>query len=321
MLWSEWRNTAAREKVGPCLYIEKDGGLLLNERQPTEVRIPAGEWVHFRITDGLGALSDAKLEMTITDQAGKTLFEGKDLACGPQFDRITWLGFVSNGLDAAEMYLDNVVMRRVEPAGTTNARGQATRVIPTLGNLLDSASGNLYADIATSAGTIVVQLHPKDAPQTVENFVGLAMGAKEFTDPNTGKQVARPFYNGILFHRVIPGFMIQAGDPLSADPARAGRGGPGFTIPGEMTPAMTFEQPGILAMARKGHDLNSAGSQFFITVGACPQLNGQYTAFGHVVRGQEVADAISQAPRSAGDRPLKDAVIEGVSVYRGAGPR
>lgn len=115
MLWTEWREKPGYAKAGPCLYIEKDGRLLLHGRKPTEVRLPAGQWLHFQITDGLGNLADAKWDMTITDQAGKVLFEGKDLACAPEFNRIEWLGFVSNGTEAAEMYLDNVVMRRIGP--------------------------------------------------------------------------------------------------------------------------------------------------------------------------------------------------------------
>ncbi len=179
---------------------------------------------------------------------------------------------------------------------------------------------NLYANIATSAGTIVVQLHEKDAPNTVANFVGLAKGTKAFTDPKTAKKVKRPYYNGVLFHRVIRGFMIQGGDPLSTDPVKAGTGGPGYTIRGEMKPSMKFDKPGIVAMARKGNDLNSAGSQFFITVAACEHLSGAYTIFGHVVRGQEVANKISQMPRSANDRPFKDITIKQVKVYRGPKP-
>ena len=115
MLWTEWRNTASYAKVGPCLYIEKDGRLLLNEKRPTETYLPAEEWVHFEITDGLGALADALWDLTITNQAGDVLFEGVDLPCGPEFDRIQWLGFVSNGTQPAEMYLDNVLMRQIEP--------------------------------------------------------------------------------------------------------------------------------------------------------------------------------------------------------------
>ncbi|MCE5237382.1 right-handed parallel beta-helix repeat-containing protein [bacterium] len=115
MLWSEWRNTASYAKLGPSLWVEKDGRLLLNEKKPTEVRLPDSQWVHFTITDGLGKCADAKWSMKITDQAGKVLFEGQDLACGPEFNRLEWLGFVSNSLEACELYLDNVVMRQIEP--------------------------------------------------------------------------------------------------------------------------------------------------------------------------------------------------------------
>lgn len=114
MMWTEWRNTASYAKLGPSLWIEKDGRLALNEHKPTDVRLPDSQWVHFKITDGIGRFADGKWEMTITDQAGKVLFEGKDLPCGPEFDRIAWLGFVSNSLEACEMYLDNVKMTRVE---------------------------------------------------------------------------------------------------------------------------------------------------------------------------------------------------------------
>ena len=113
MLWTEWRTTAAHNKVGPCIWIEKDGRLLLNEKEPTEVVLPAEEWLHFEVTDGLGALADGLWDLRITGQDGEVLFEANDLPCGPDFDRITWLGFVSNGTEPAEMYLDNVMMRRV----------------------------------------------------------------------------------------------------------------------------------------------------------------------------------------------------------------
>lgn len=113
MLWSEWRNTASYAKVGPCLWIEKDGQLLLNEKKPTDIRLPAQQWLHFQIVDGLGNLADGKWDMKITDPAGKVLFEGKDLPCGPEFNRLEWLGFVSNSLEACEMYLDNVSMKRI----------------------------------------------------------------------------------------------------------------------------------------------------------------------------------------------------------------
>ncbi len=115
MLWTEWRHTPGYAKVGPCLYIEKDGHLLFQNRRPSDTFLPAEEWLHFEITDGLGALADAMWDLRITNQAGEVLFEGTDLPCDPEFSRILWLGFVSNGTEPAEMYLDNVAMRRIEP--------------------------------------------------------------------------------------------------------------------------------------------------------------------------------------------------------------
>jgi len=115
MLWTEWRHTPGYAKVGPCLYIEKDGHLLFQNRRPSDTFLPAEEWLHFEIADGLGALADALWDLRITNQAGEVLFEGTDLPCDPEFSRILWLGFVSNGTEPAEMYLDNVVMRRIEP--------------------------------------------------------------------------------------------------------------------------------------------------------------------------------------------------------------
>jgi hypothetical protein len=115
MLWTEWRKTSAHEKVGPCVWVEADGELLLNEKRSTGTILPAEEWLHFEMEDGLGALADGLWDLRITNQAGEVLFEGVDLPCGAEFDRITWLGFVSNGLVPAEMYIDNMTMRRVEP--------------------------------------------------------------------------------------------------------------------------------------------------------------------------------------------------------------
>lgn len=115
MLWTEWRTTASYAKVGPCLWIEKDGLLLLNEKKPTAVRLPAGEWLHFKVTASLGSWAKGQWELEITDQAGKVLFAGKELPCGPEFNRIEWLGFVSNSTEAGELYLDNIVMRRLDP--------------------------------------------------------------------------------------------------------------------------------------------------------------------------------------------------------------
>ena len=180
-------------------------------------------------------------------------------------------------------------------------------------------SGTLYANIVTNQGTIVVQLFEKEAPKTVANFTGLAMGTKAFKDPVTGKQVKRPYYNGLLFHRVIPGFMIQGGCPYSRDPSRAGTGGPGYQFEDEFVSSLRHSKPGRLSMANAGPNTN--GSQFFITVAPTPHLDDRHTIFGQVVKGLDVAIKISQTPRSSNDRPLKPMVIKEIKVYRANAPK
>src|SRR5947207_4646683 len=136
--------------------------------------------------------------------------------------------------------------------------------------------GLVYATLKTSSGDIVIQLFDDKAPKTVANVVGLANGTKEWTDPKTGEKTKRPLYDGTVFHRVIPGFMIQAGDPLGN-----GTGGPGYQFEDEFTDALAFSHPGLLAMANAGPGTN--GSQFFITVAKTPWLNNHHTIFGQVV--------------------------------------
>jgi len=181
------------------------------------------------------------------------------------------------------------------------------------------ASGTLYANIQTSLGTITVQLFEKEAPKTVANFVGLATGTKSFKDPSTGKMVKRPFYNGILFHRVIPNFMVQVGCPFSKDPGRAGTGGPGYQFEDEFVSSLRHSKPGRLSMANAGPGTN--GSQFFITVAPTPHLDSRHTIFGQVVQGQAVADKISKVDRDVRDRPYKPVSIKGIKVYRGSKPQ
>lgn len=168
----------------------------------------------------------------------------------------------------------------------------------------------LYATLKTSMGVIVVQLFEDKAPKTVENFVGLATGSKEWTDPRTGQKVKQPLYNGTIFHRVIPGFMIQGGDPLGR-----GTGGPGYRFADEFNPALRHNKAGILSMANAGPNTN--GSQFFITLAPTPHLDNRHSVFGEVVQGQEVVMAIGNTPRGANDRPLKDAVLQEVIISRG----
>lgn len=167
----------------------------------------------------------------------------------------------------------------------------------------------LYAIIETSEGRIVCQLFEKETPKTVANFVGLAEGTKEFTDPRTGEKTKRAYFDGIVFHRVIPEFMIQTGDPLGL-----GTGGPGYEFDDEIAPNLTFEKPYMLAMANRGPGTN--GSQFFITVAPTGWLQGKHTIFGQVVEGDSVAKAISQVKRDPRDRPLKDVVMTKVTIQR-----
>ena len=169
--------------------------------------------------------------------------------------------------------------------------------------------GPLYATIKTSMGDIVVHLFDDKAPKTVANFVDLATGKKEWTDPKTGQPTNRPLYNGTIFHRVIPDFMIQGGDPLGN-----GTGGPGYRFEDEFNPELRHSKAGILSMANAGPNTN--GSQFFITVKPTPWLDGRHSVFGEVVKGQEVVSAIVNAPRDARDKPLKDIVIKEIVVSR-----
>jgi peptidyl-prolyl cis-trans isomerase A (cyclophilin A) len=158
-------------------------------------------------------------------------------------------------------------------------------------------------------GKFVCKLFPDVAPKTVANFVGLAEGTKESTDPTSGKKIKKAFYEGIIFHRVIPNFMIQGGDPTGT-----GRGGPGYKFEDEFNAKLKFDKPGKLAMANAGPDTN--GSQFFITYAETPWLDGRHTIFGQIVEGQDIADKISMAERNAQDRPLQDVIIKKVIIIK-----
>src|SRR5437899_7151019 len=172
--------------------------------------------------------------------------------------------------------------------------------------------GPVYATLKTSMGDIVIQLFEDKAPKTVANFVDLASGTKEWIDPKTGAKVKRPLYNGTIFHRVIPGFMIQGGDPLGN-----GTGGPGYRFEDEFNPDLKHSKPGILSMANAGPNTN--GSQFFITLAATPWLDGKHSVFGEVIKGQTVVDAIGNVPRHLpNNRPMKDVVLQEVTISRGS---
>ena len=169
----------------------------------------------------------------------------------------------------------------------------------------------VYATLTTSMGDIVIQLYEDKAPKTVANFIGLATGTKEWTDPKTREKVKRPLYNGTIFHRVIPNFMVQGGDPLGNV-----TGGPGYRFEDEFNPELKHYKPGILSMANAGPNTN--GSQFFITVAPTPWLDGKHTIFGEVIKGQEVLNSIVNVPRDFSDRPIKEVVLKEVVIKRGS---
>lgn len=164
----------------------------------------------------------------------------------------------------------------------------------------------------TNRGDITLTLFPFHAPKTVENFVGLAEGTKKYVDLESGQWTSGPFYDGLTFHRVIPGFMIQGGDPRGD-----GRGGPGYDFADEFHSELAFTKPYLLAMANAGPNTN--GSQFFITVGPQPHLNRRHTIFGEVAdaAGRQVVDVIATTPADRNDLPKDPVVIESVTVERG----
>ena len=166
-----------------------------------------------------------------------------------------------------------------------------------------------HAVFTTSEGTFKVKLFDQEVPLTVANFVGLAEGTKEYTDPKTGQKVKRPFYDGLSFHRVIPNFMIQGGCPVGN-----GTGDPGFRFADEFHASLRHNAPGKLSMANSGPNTN--GSQFFITVAPTPWLDNRHAIFGEVIEGQEVAVKISKLPRDANDRPREPVVIYKVRIER-----
>ncbi|MFY9929360.1 MAG: peptidylprolyl isomerase [Streptosporangiaceae bacterium] len=169
----------------------------------------------------------------------------------------------------------------------------------------------LTATLHTSEGDIVIRLFPDHAPKTVRNFVELAEGGREWTDPRTGQSTTAPLYDGTIFHRVIPDFMIQGGDPLGS-----GRGGPGYKFADEFHPDLSFDRPYLLAMANAGPGTN--GSQFFITVAPTTWLSNKHTIFGEVVEGADVVDRIARVKTASQDRPVDDVTIQSITVDRGS---
>lgn len=166
-----------------------------------------------------------------------------------------------------------------------------------------------FARFNTSAGDFKVRLYDDKAPKTVANFVGLAEGTQEWTDPKTGQQVKRPFYDGLIFHRVIDGFMLQGGCPMGT-----GTGGPGYKFADEFGPGLAHDRPGLLSMANSGPHTN--GSQFFVTLVPTPWLDNKHALFGEVIEGMDVVQKIGKTPTGRNDRPATDIVINSVQIER-----
>ena len=168
----------------------------------------------------------------------------------------------------------------------------------------------MHALFTTSEGNFKIRLFNQEVPNTVANFVGLAEGTKEFTDPKTGQKTKRPFYDGLAFHRVIDGFMLQGGCPLGT-----GTGGPGYKFPDEFNPKLRHSKPGMLSMANSGPNTN--GSQFFVTLAATPWLDNKHSVFGEVVVGMDIVKKIGSVPTAKpSDKPIKPVVIQSVKIER-----
>ena len=166
-----------------------------------------------------------------------------------------------------------------------------------------------YARFDTTEGSFLIHLFDREAPNTVANFVGLAEGTREWRHPGTGQKTRQPFYHGIVFHRVIDGFMIQGGDPLGQ-----GTGGPGYTFADEFHPSLRHGRAGMLSMANSGPNTN--GGQFFITLGPTPHLDNRHSVFGEVVEGLDVVKKIGRVPTGRHDRPVTPVVINHVTIER-----
>lgn len=206
---------------------------------------------------------------------------------------------------ASRYLLTTAIILAAASCAKTNTEAQpaSSKEQPTMGAAMT------YVDFKTNLGDFTAKLYTDKAPLTTANFIGLAEGTRSFIDANTGQELKRPFYNGLIFHRVIPNFMIQGGDPLGT-----GTGSPGYRFKDEFDPSLSFDKPGLLAMANSGPNTN--GSQFFITVAPTTWLTGKHTIFGEIVKGMDVVYAIAKVPRDPGDRPLTPVVMKEVKVYQ-----
>jgi len=203
------------------------------------------------------------------------------------------------------LFIAGIALAQAPPSGGAKAPA---------GTAAPAREPGLYAIFNTSMGAITARLFEKETPITVRNFVALARGTKAWKDPKTGAMVAKPLYNNITFHRVIPSFMIQTGDPTGT-----GSHDCGFTIPDEPVATLKYDGPGKLGMANLGSP-HSGGCQFFITEVAYPSLNGGYTLFGQVVEGQDIVAKIARVPRGANDKPTTPVMLKSVTIQREGPP-
>lgn len=214
------------------------------------------------------------------------------------------LGSCSEKVESSEQYNTNNNAENGETITMTDPKKTTDTA-----SLPDSDVKEMYALMKTSMGDMKIKLFHKRAPLTVANFVGLAEGTKEYTDPKTGDKTKGKYYDGLIFHRVIPGFMIQGGDPLGV-----GTGGPGYQFDDEFHPELKHSKPGILSMANAGPGTN--GSQFFITEVATPHLDNRHSVFGEVVEGLELIPKITGVKRDRSDKPAEDIKIESLTIER-----
>ncbi len=180
--------------------------------------------------------------------------------------------------------------------------------VPQIAEMFPGA-GELRATFKTSMGDITVKLFEADAPRTVANFVALATGKAAWTDPQSGEKVTRPLYSGTIFHRVIPEFMIQGGDPTGT-----GRGGPGWKFGDEIAKNLRHDRPGVLSMANAGPNTN--GSQFFLCEVPTPWLDGKHAVFGHVIQNVELVSKITHVPTGPGDKPKTPITLHEIAITR-----
>ncbi len=237
---------------------------------------------------------------------------------GHRVGLLTKLEYVGGAL-AGDPYLSHGGRERAyrSMVGGGKRRASTTRVIPSLAmptatfpEIQVAGTGQLYARFVTSMGPIVIRLEEQRAPNTVKNFVGLATGTQEWVHPRSGQsQKGTPLYDGTIFHRVIPEFMIQGGDPLGA-----GTGGPGYRFADEFHPELKHSGAGVLSMANSGPGTN--GCQFFLTERATPHLDNRHSVFGLAVVGVDVINKIARVAKGARDKPVEDVVLQRVEIFR-----